>query len=184
MNVMSPPKMTVDEFLVWAMARPGKFELIDGVVYQMSPERLRHLRTKGAAYVALLTALKTTSADLHAVPDGATIRINETTAFEPDALVFSRPLPNGDSIEISTPVIVIEVISPSSRKGDTGFKMPGYFSVAGVCHYVVLEADKKTIIHYRRLSENKVETNILNAGILCLDPPGLEIPVADFFAVD
>ena len=184
MNVMSPPKMTVDEFLVWAMSRPGKFELIDGVVYQMSPERLKHLRTKGAAYVALLTALKKTSADLHAVPDGATIRIDETTAFEPDALVFSGPLPDGDSIEIATPVIVVEVISPSSRKGDTGFKMPGYFSVASVCHYVVLEADKKTIIHHRRLSDTTIESHILTGGILKLDPPGLEIPVADFFAFD
>ena len=35
-----PGRMTVDEFLAWAMAQPeGRFELVDGRVVAMAPER-------------------------------------------------------------------------------------------------------------------------------------------------
>ena len=183
MNVMLAPKMTVDEFLV--MARPGKFELINGVVYQMSPERLRHLQTKGAAYIALLMAVRNASTPCHALPDGATVRIGATTAFEPDTLVYSGPQQDGQTIEIAAPLIVVEVVSPSSKKGDTGFKITGYFSVPSVSHYLILDADAKTIIHHhRRVGHEAIETRVVRDGILRLDPPSLEIPVAAFFAAD
>ena len=45
--------MSVDEFLDWASAREGKFELHDGRPVAMSPERVRHAGTKGEAYGAL-----------------------------------------------------------------------------------------------------------------------------------
>ena len=36
-----PGRMRVDEFLAWAMAQPeGRFELVDGTVVAMAPERL------------------------------------------------------------------------------------------------------------------------------------------------
>lgn len=185
MNVMLAPKMTVDEFLVWAMARPGKFELTNGVVYQLSPERLRHLRTKGAAYIALHLAVRNAPAPCHALPDGATVRINATTAFEPDALVYSGPPQDGETIEIAAPLIVVEVVSPSSRKGDTGFKITGYFSLPSVKHYLILDADAKTIIHHHRPAGNEaIATRVVREGMLRLDPPGLEIPVNEFFAGD
>ena len=42
-----PGRMTVDEFLAWAMAQPeGRFELVDGKVVTMAPERVAHARLK------------------------------------------------------------------------------------------------------------------------------------------
>jgi Uma2 family endonuclease len=46
-------KMTVDELLVWAECRPGRYELEAGEVVAMAPERTRHLVAKGDAYLAL-----------------------------------------------------------------------------------------------------------------------------------
>ena len=185
MNLMSPPKMSVDEFLVWAMTRPGKYELIDGVVFQMSPERVRHLKAKGAAYIALVSAvgkLDATAAACHVLPDGATVRIDKTTAYQPDVIVYSGLEQDDDSIEISTPLIVVEVVSPSSKKGDTSFKFAGYMGLPSLMHYIVLEADRKIIMHHRRVSNTKFISTPVENGILRLDPPGLDIPVADFFA--
>ena len=34
------PRMNVDEFLAWAEDRPGRFELVDGEVFAMSPEQI------------------------------------------------------------------------------------------------------------------------------------------------
>jgi Uma2 family endonuclease len=183
MNVMLPPKMTVDEYLVWGASRPGRFELINGVAHPMSPERVRHLRAKGAAYVALLGAIQNSGLACHALPDGATVRINETTAFEPDVLVYCGPEQDGDSIEIIAPMIVVEVISPGSRKADTGFKIPGYFGVPSIRHYLVLDADTQTVIHHcKPAGRDSIETRIAREGYLVLNPPGLQVDVAQLFA--
>jgi Uma2 family endonuclease len=35
-------RMTVDEYLAWAQGQPGRYELLDGVVFAMSPEGAGH----------------------------------------------------------------------------------------------------------------------------------------------
>jgi len=50
--------MTVDEFLLWAEGKEGRWELHDGVPVMMSPERVLHGDTKGEAYVALREAVR------------------------------------------------------------------------------------------------------------------------------
>lgn len=47
--------MTVDEFLLWAEGKEGRWELHDGVAVMMSPERLAHIRTKFSAATAMKT---------------------------------------------------------------------------------------------------------------------------------
>ena len=40
-------RMTVDQFLDWAdIQEQGRFELLDGEVFAMSPERISHNETK------------------------------------------------------------------------------------------------------------------------------------------
>ena len=50
--------MTVDEFLAWAEGREGRWELQDGQLAAMSPERLAHTDTKFEAATALKAAIR------------------------------------------------------------------------------------------------------------------------------
>jgi Uma2 family endonuclease len=80
--------LCVDEFLPWAEAQErGRYELHDGRVIMVSPERAAHWKVKLDAVIALRDAIKAAGLGCHAVPDRATVRISTHTAFEPDALV-------------------------------------------------------------------------------------------------
>ncbi len=184
MNIQAPKRMTVDEYLAWAEGHPGRYELIDGVVRQMSPETVGHADAKFAAVVALKAAIKRAGIDYFAVPDGATVRITKDTAFEPDALVYAGPRVEPKDVEIANPVIIIEVGSTSIHKYDAGFKLQGYTSLPSVQHVLLVNVAKQVIMHHRRISETNFEMSSIAEGTLRLDPPGLEIPVADFFVVD
>ena len=46
MSTVAKPLMTVDEFLAWAEGRDGRWELQDGELVAMAPQRLAHLDTK------------------------------------------------------------------------------------------------------------------------------------------
>lgn len=182
MSDLAEKRLTVDEFLIWAEGREGKWELHDSTPVAMSPERLSHSRTKGEVYVALRAAVRASGAPCRAYPDGVTVRIRANRAFIPDALIVCPPPPSEERLTISNPLVVVEVLSPSTVASDHGIKLEGYFSLASLAHYLILDPDRRVVIHHARGREGVIETRILHDGRLRLDPPGLEVAVADLFA--
>jgi len=169
------------QFLTWAEGRSGKWELRDGYPVLMAPERALHALTKYAAQKSLDAAIAKAHLPCRMFPDGMTVRVGQRNAFEPDALVVCPP-PPPDAIEIPDPVIMVEVLSPSTAAVDHGAKLRGYFSLPSVMHYLILDPDARSLIHHKRGKGDIIETRILGEGMLRLDPPGIEVAVADMFA--
>jgi len=173
--------MTVDEYLAWTEGREGRFELYAGTVYAMSPERARHAEIKFKVQAALLAAIRRAGLPCFMLPDGMTVRIDESTAYEPDALVYcGLKLPPG-AIEVPNPIIVVEVLSPSTKNIDGSLKLAGYFRVPSVMHYLIVEPDQPLIIHHARMQNDAILTRILREGAIRLDPPGLDLPLNDIY---
>ena len=170
--------MTVNEFLVWAETRPGRYELVDGEVCAMAPERAGHARAKVRAHRALESAISRASLRCEAMPDGMTVPVDATTAYEPDALVYCGESIPERAVVAPDPVIVVEVLSPSTGRYDRHDKLSGYFAVASICHYLIVNIDRRMVIHHAR-SGDVIQTRLLGSGILRLDPPGLDLAVED-----
>ena len=184
---MSSParsEMDVEAFLLWAEGRGGRWELRDGHPVMMAPERAAHALTKFSAQVALREGVKHAGLKCRVFPDGMTVRIEARTAFEPDALVVCPPPTDLNTMEIPNPVVVVEVLSPSTAADDHGVKLDGYFSLASVNHYLILDADRRVMIHHRRGHAGAIETRVLREGKVILDPPGFEAQVVAFFATE
>ena len=175
-------RMTVDEYLAWAEDNPGRYELDGGWVVAMSPERTRHAEVKFAAQTALRDAIRQAGVPCRMLPDGMTVRVDDHTAFEPDALVYCGERLPPDAVEVPAPVVVVEVLSPSTRGVDTGLKAVGYLRVPSIQHYLLVEPGQHMVVYHRRTGPGTFETTLVPRGPLRLDPPGLELDVASFFA--
>ena len=182
MTALPNTRMTVDEFLAWAEPQPGRYELIDGVVHAMTPERAAHADMKGAVYIALVTALRSRQIPCRAFPDGMTVRIDDMTAHEPDALVYCGSRLPPDASEVPNPVIVVEVLSPSSRQIDAALKLANYFRLASVAHYLIINPDAPLVIHHARQADQSILTRIVREGSILLDPPGMSIEMDALYA--
>jgi Uma2 family endonuclease len=134
--------------------------------------------------MALIEGVRRAGLPCRVFPNGMTVRIAARTAFEPDALVVGPPPTDLNTMEIPNPVIVVEVLSPSTAADDHGVKLDGYFSLASVNHYLILDADRRVMIHHRRGQAGAIETRVLREGFVVLDPPGFEAQVAAFFATE
>jgi Uma2 family endonuclease len=175
MQMRAKPKMTVDEFLAWAEENPGRYELLDGEILAMAAERLVHADTKHAIQTALRVGIRKAGLPCHMVPDGATVRVSERTAYEPDALVYCGSKKPGNAIEVPDPVIVVEVLSPGTRHIDLAAKLEGYFAIPALRHYLILDPEKRVIIHHERDEGELLRTRIVRGGSIALDPPGLTL---------
>ena len=184
MSAATKGKMSADDFLVWAEAQEGRRELHDGALVAMSPKRIVHVETKGQAFRALSRAVERAKAPCRVYPDGVSVRIGAGTVFEPDALIHCGPRPPADAIEIADPIIVVEVLSPSTAANDHSLKLAGYFSLPSIVHYLTLDPERRMLIHHKRGRDDVIETRILREGSLRLAPPGLDVAVAEMFAPD
>ncbi len=175
--------MTATEYLQWYEDQPkGKrYELVDGVPYAMSPERVRHGRIKGIAFIALRAAITKQNLPCEALPDGMSVQIDEDTVYEPDALVVCNQELDGDEIVIPNPVIVVEVLSPGTKNTDTGAKYHAYFSLPSIRHYLVIDPIAKIIMHHFRTERGTLETAVISSGLFTLSSPGLELAYSDIF---
>jgi Uma2 family endonuclease len=178
-----PAGLTADAFIEWVLGQPGgRYELADGEVVAMAPERLGHTRVKRAVWAALASAIAARGLGCEAIGDGASLRIDDRTVCGPDGIVRCGPRAPSDAVELDDPVVVIEVVSPSSGGVDTGVKLADYFRLPTVRHYLVLQPDAHVAINHRRDEAGDIVTRIVRDGSLVLDPPGLELRVADLFA--
>jgi Uma2 family endonuclease len=167
--------MTADEFLAWAQGwtEGERYELDEGEPVRMASERARHALAKGEAYVRLRDAVRDAGVQAQVFPDGMAVIISERTVFEPDALVRLGPPVDGDTVRITDPLIVVEVLSPSTGSLDTTAKLAGYFRVPSIRHYLILNAAERVLIHHARDASGTITTRILGDGPLRLDPPGI-----------
>jgi Uma2 family endonuclease len=180
MTALPKHKMTVAEFVPWAMSQSsGRYELVGGEVVAQASERARHNLAKGAVYKALDKAIKNAKLPCTVFTDGMTVKIDDYTACVPDASVQCGVKVDPDMIILDAPLIVVEVISPSSEKNDSGAKLAEYFSVASIQHYLIVDPEKQLIIHHARGAGSEIATRILKNGEIVLNPPGAVLQVAD-----
>jgi Uma2 family endonuclease len=177
------PRITVEEFLAWAEGRPGRYELFRGEVFAQAAEPAAHWEVKLATHVALLAAIKAKALPCHVVPDGATVRIDETTAYEPDAMVYCGAPLSPDALLVENPVVIVEVLSPSTSRADRGRKLADYFRLASVAHYLIIDPDDVLVIHHQRRGDD-ILTRIIREGTIALDPPGIEVKVAEIYGAE
>ena len=146
----------------------------------MSPEGAGHAKLKFAVQSALAAGIRARGLPCHMLPDGMTVRVDARTTYEPDALVYCGAEADPSSVEIPNPVILVEVLSRSTRHIDTSVKLPAYFRVPSVMHYLVIDLSEPLIVHCRR-GTGDIQTRVVREGTITLDPPGLVIAVADVY---
>ena len=171
--------LTVAQYFKAYEGTAGKYELVDGIVVNMAAERVQHVRAKGDAYNALRQAIKKAKLPCEVFMDGVSLRTGKQTVREPDVAVQRGKKADPNSLTIEEPMVLVEVISPSSEFRDVHSKLVEYFALPSVQHYIIVDQGKGLVFHNRRDGKNKIQTQFLHGGYLELSPPGFRVKVLD-----
>ena len=171
------------DFRAWTQAQPrGRFERTGGAVIAMAPERLVHTRLKANVWLALHQSIQAKRLPREALMDGVTVEIGDDTDYEPDAVVACGERAPNAALAVPNPVIVVEVLSPSTGYRDLGSKLADYFKLPSLQHYLVVFSDQARILHHSRWLDGRLLTRIATTGLIELDPPGLAVTVEGVYA--
>lgn len=143
------PYYTYNEYSKWE----GRWELIEGIPYAMSPAPSpRHQFVSNKLKYHLTDAIIKSGCEDCKVYDFIDIKVSEDTILQPDALVVCK--------EIEKPfldfpaAIVVEILSPSTAMKDRNNKFYIYQSQK-IPYYIIVDADKNEIEIYNLSSEDK-----------------------------
>lgn len=109
------------------------------------------------------------------------VRIDDRTVFEPDALVYGGAEVPDDTAVISNPIVVVEVLSPGTKTVDTTRKLEGYFKLASVRHYLIVDPAARAVVHHARDDMGKIATEVVCDGEIALTAVTSRLPVKDCF---
>lgn len=132
--------MTPAEFLDWEARQETKWEF-DG----LQPVAMAGGTAAHAAIVSnILTALNVRLRGKPCRPYGPDLRVPtaDGTRFRyPDTLVTCKPLA-ANATEAPEPIVLFEVLSPSTEKEDRGPKLEEYLALPSLRRYVMLAQDR------------------------------------------
>lgn len=132
------PKYTVKEWKNWE----GKWELIEGIPYAMSPmPTIKHQNINGRLYRQFAELLDHCPDCEVFLP--INLKINENNVVHPDLTIVCKGIQE-DVYVTTTPNLVVEIISKSSKKQDTITK-PKIFGLLGVRYYVLIDPKKELV---------------------------------------
>ncbi|MGZ8220176.1 MAG: Uma2 family endonuclease [Methylobacter sp.] len=129
--------MTEEEYLQSELASEVKREYIDGQVYAMTGAKHNHNFISGNIFSNFRNHLKGTPCASFMAD--TKVRLGKNYVY-PDVLVDCSKM-SGDDYFSTSPVIIVEVLSKSTRMRDTTTKLIQYINLPSLQEYVLIEQD-------------------------------------------
>ena len=106
---------------------------------------------------------------------------DQTRFYYPDAGVVCESGPEDQHFQ-EKPVLIIEVLSDSTRRIDQGEKKDAYLQIPTLEAYLLIETEKAEVTVYER-KENQFIATLFNtlADIISLSSLGLSLPLAELY---
>ena len=165
------------EYLQDELISEIKHEYIDGQVFAMAGASRNHERIAGNVFGELRNFLINDTCE----PFAANIKIKAGSKFfYPDAVVVCDET-NPHDYYTEAPVIIVEVLSQSTRRMDEVTKRRAYQSIPSLQEYVLIEQDFVDVEVCRR-HEGWVSNHYFMGDEVTFEAIGLTIAVEDIYA--
>lgn len=140
-------KLSLQEFIEWENAQPDKNEFVRGEVFAMVGARRVHGRVVGN--LSRLLGNHLTQSPCQVFIDGMKVQVAEDSILYPDLFVTC------DSADLRTdqifrfPLVVFEVLSPSTQAYDRSLKFALYRGLVSLREYILIDPETRRVEAFR-----------------------------------
>ena len=158
--MQSPIEQPMDEATYARLAEESetRLEWIGGQIVAMAGASIPHAKIANRVATEINNALG--DADCEAVTSDVRVHVNATgDNFYPDVVLvcddteFYEDLPH----TILDPILIVEVLSPSTQRNDRESKLDSYRQIPSLQHYLLISQDRVLVHHYSRINETRWE---------------------------
>ena len=159
-------RWTVEEFLAWDDGTDRRDELVDGQVVAMAPPSEAH----AAIVINLGAELRSRLKPPCRVLGGAGVRLTDRdgTCYQADLAVTCSP-PERARPHVEDPVLIVEVLSPSTEVHDRGRKVEDYSRLPSVNEILLVSSEERRVRSWRRDGPRWIVEDLIGEAELRLD---------------
>jgi Uma2 family endonuclease len=151
--VKDPDLISIEDYLAGELESPVKHEFLGGTVHAMAGGSNDHNDIAGNSFVSLHNQLRGTPCR----PSNSDTKVRVdfkgvTNFYYPDGLVSCERNPGNEGYQ-DKPILLIEVLSPSSRRIDQIEKLTAYTTIPSLHYYLIIDQGKIAVTLHRRNSD-------------------------------
>lgn len=181
-----PQPITLEEYLEGEKEADFKHEYVGGFPYAMSGASIPHNVVASNSLEILFSILKGKPCR----PFGSDLKVvvrnpHDPRAYYPDALVVCPPFGNEGDHFTETPLAIIEVLSPSTRRTDLSEKREAYLTLHSLKLLLFIDPKEPFLQLHRRQEDGTFATEHhtdLTASIHLSELGESSLTLADFYA--
>jgi Uma2 family endonuclease len=177
MDVALRKPMSLPQFLEWEERQELRYEFDGFQPRAMTGGTSEHSTIQRN----LITALTTRLRGMPCQPHGSELKIMVAGSIRyPDAFVVCSPLARGTTV-VEAPVVVFEVLSPSTATIDRIVKNQEYRDTPSIQRYVMLEQDQQAATVFARAGDDWVGHVVSGDVVLDMPEIGVAVPLAELY---
>ena len=144
-------RISEEDYLQGELVSEIRHEYVAGKVYAMSGGTLNHQRIAGN--FSYLVGNQLTREPCFPTGSGFKLRVplggGEQAFYYPDGMIICVPVP-GDALFTESPSVILEVLSPTTRRNDEVQKCRDYLTISHLETYILAETDSYFVTLHRR----------------------------------
>ena len=177
MSVSVHDPMSMEAFLTWEEGQDLRWEFGGFQPVAKTGGTSSHEAIGGSIQFALRSRLGAGPCRVR----GPTLKIQVAGRIRyPDAFVVCAPVPPRSTV-VRDPVVVFEVLSPSTAYTDRFEKLREYGATPSIQRYVLLEQDAVAAVVYVRKGADLVVETLAADDTLRMPEISIEVPMAEFY---
>ncbi|MCC7527733.1 MAG: Uma2 family endonuclease [Candidatus Melainabacteria bacterium] len=182
-EAINAKELTAEEYLEFEAASPVRHEYVQGLVFAMSGSTYAHNVIAGNFYGILHAHLR--GSGCVAFMNDMKLNVKAADSFYYPDIMVTCEKPRNDAVFVDSPVLVVEILSPSTKQIDRREKMVAYRKLPSVKEYVLVHQEAALVeIHRREANGAWLIELFRSAEMVRLESmPGgvLELPVDDLY---
>jgi len=182
-QAIAPKTYSIEEYLAREETAEERHEYIDGEIVLMTGGTPKHNKVSGNLYILLGLALRQKPYEIFFSDQRLWIPNRKIYTY-PDLFVIREPmqLQEGRKDTVINPILVVEVLSKSTRSYDKDEKFAAYRTIPSFVEYILVEQDKPHVEQHTKVAEGWLmrEYSGLEATV-SLDAIAFEFSLADLY---
>lgn len=181
MSEVAAKYMSLAEFLHWDDGTDARYELIDGVPVAMAPPAEAH-RILAVRLVTRIDAALTARRPCNAQIEPGVGRPDRADSYYvPDIAVTCQPNELGRQL-MAAPILIVEILSPSTERSDRRIKLPVYRQIASVQEILLIDSDSYYAELHRRQGDHWIIELVRGKGAtMALQSVGVSLEMGEFY---
>lgn len=176
------PLLSREDYLLLEAQSDIKHEFLAGQMYAMVEGTFNHARIAGNLFASLRQLLRGKPCQ----PMNSDMRVHTPSGLDtyPDVSVYCGQVElNDKQTTLLNPVLLVEVLSPSTREYDRSSKFAHYRSIPSLQDYLLVDPEAVSVEHFHRLKRDEWLLRVYSQlnDVLILDTLGIRLPLSEFY---